>query len=77
MVVGGDGTNRIVAKRVPLTFLSFGGTNNVFAENIEPVNGLAVGFFLENYSLREKVVKKSKILRGQIQEAGKEELSLC
>ena len=79
VVAGGDGANRLVAKKSALTplFSLFGGTNNVFAENIEPtVMGLAVGFFLENYSLREKVVKKSKILRARSKEAGKEELAL-
>jgi len=79
VVVGGDGTNRIVAKKSALTplFPLFGGTNNVFAENIEPtVMGLAVGFFLENDSLREKVVKKSKILRARCEKVGKEEVAL-
>jgi len=79
LVIVGDGTNRIVAKKSASTplFPLFGGTNNVFAENIEPtVMGLAVGFFLENDSLREKVVKKSKILRARCEKVGKEEVAL-
>jgi len=79
VVIGGDGTNRIVAKKSALTplFSLFGGTNNVFAENIEPtVMGMAVGLFLENDSLREKVVKKSKILKAKPRGGGKEEIAL-
>ena len=79
VVIGGDGTNRVVAKKSALTplFSIFGGTNNVFCENIEPtIIGLAVGFFLENSSLREKVMKKSKILRAKSEEGEKEEIAL-
>ncbi len=63
---GGDGTNRVVAKRsgeIPLFTLSCG-TNNVFAENLEPtLAGMALGFFLEGKVAKEEVLKRRKVLR--------------
>lgn len=63
---GGDGTNRIVAKRsgnTPLFALSCG-TNNVFAETIEPtLAGMALGFFLEGKVQRDQVLRRCKRLR--------------
>lgn len=66
VVFGGDGTNRIVAKQsgnVPLFSLSCG-TNNIFADFIEPtLAGMALGFFLEGKIPRDSVLKRSKVLR--------------
>lgn len=63
---GGDGTNRVVAKRsgrTPLFALSCG-TNNVFAERLEPtLAGMALGFFLEGKVDSGEVLKQRKILR--------------
>ncbi len=78
VVVGGDGTNRVVAKRcgdVPLFPLS-AGTNNVFAENIEPtVVGMAAGFYLSHGHKREKTIQRTKVLK--IREAGgREDMAL-
>jgi len=66
LVLGGDGTNRLVAKEsqaVPLFPVS-GGTNNVFADSVEPtIAGMALGFFLNGEVPQEEVVEQSKILR--------------
>ncbi|MGQ9473647.1 MAG: diacylglycerol kinase family protein [Candidatus Caldatribacteriaceae bacterium] len=66
LVVGGDGTNRLVAKRsgsVPLFSIS-GGTNNVFASSVEPtIAGMALGFYLSGQVKPSEVVERSKVLR--------------
>lgn len=66
LVLGGDGTNRLVAKRsesVPLFSVS-GGTNNVFASSVEPtIAGMALGFFLSGWVEASEVVERSKVLR--------------
>lgn len=66
VVVGGDGTNRAVAKKsgeVPI-FPVAGGTNNTFAWEIEPtLVGMALGFFLEKAVDPQAILEKRKILR--------------
>lgn len=66
VTLGGDGTNRIVAKKsgdVPLFALSCG-TNNVFAETLEPtLAGMALGFFLEGRVAQGEVLRRCKVLR--------------
>ncbi|MGC8778796.1 MAG: NAD(+)/NADH kinase, partial [Candidatus Caldatribacteriaceae bacterium] len=60
LVLGGDGTNRLVAKKsasVPLFSIS-GGTNNVFAQFVEPtIAGMALGFFLTGWVTTKEVVE--------------------
>ncbi len=55
MVLGGDGTNRLVAKKIgniPLVPISTG-TNNAFPINIDPtVAGLAAGFYIQTKGRR-------------------------
>ncbi|MEN3185067.1 MAG: NAD(+)/NADH kinase [Atribacterota bacterium] len=80
LVLGGDGTNRLVAKKsasVPLFPVS-GGTNNVFAHTVEPtIAGMALGFFLEGWVTVSEVVERSKVLRCTMLEGGrKEDLAL-
>lgn len=66
VTLGGDGTNRVVAKKsrdVPLFALSCG-TNNVFAETLEPtLAGMALGFFLEGKVEKDAVLRRCKVLR--------------
>lgn len=66
IVVGGDGTNRLVAKRsgkTPLFSVS-AGTNNVFADSIEPtVLGMAAGLYLAGDAAGDGMVERQKILR--------------
>uniref|UniRef100_A0A7V4TIH5 ATP-NAD kinase n=1 Tax=Candidatus Caldatribacterium saccharofermentans TaxID=1454753 RepID=A0A7V4TIH5_9BACT len=66
VVFGGDGTNRVVAKKsgsTPLFSLSCG-TNNVFADTLEPtLGGMALGFFLEGAVPKTEVLSRSKVLR--------------
>lgn len=66
VTLGGDGTNRVVAKKskdTPLFALSCG-TNNVFAERLEPtLAGMALGFFLEGKVREGAVLKRCKVLR--------------
>jgi predicted polyphosphate/ATP-dependent NAD kinase len=66
LVLGGDGTNRVVAKKsgdVPLFSIS-SGTNNVFANTFEPtLAGMALGFFLEGRVSQREVVERRKLLR--------------
>lgn len=66
LIVGGDGTNRIVAKKSGNTpiFSVSSGTNNVFANAFEPtLVGMALGFFLEGRVSPAEVVERRKILR--------------
>jgi len=66
IVLGGDGTNRVVARysqMVPL-FSICAGTNNVFAENIEPtILGMALGYYLNGQVLHDQVLDRRKVLR--------------
>ncbi|MCS7241073.1 NAD(+)/NADH kinase [Candidatus Caldatribacterium sp.] len=66
VTLGGDGTNRIVAKKsrdVPLFALSCG-TNNVFAEALEPtLAGMALGAFFEGKVEQSTVLRRCKMLR--------------
>ncbi|MEI6157659.1 MAG: hypothetical protein WCP87_04775, partial [Atribacterota bacterium] len=66
VVLGGDGTNRIVARNsglIPLFPVS-AGTNNVFADNIEPtILGMAVGFFIQGVISSREVLERRKVLR--------------
>tara|TARA_B100001250_G_scaffold9060_1_gene7863 strand:+ start:24758 stop:25729 length:972 start_codon:yes stop_codon:yes gene_type:complete len=61
LVLGGDGTNRLVAKNIgniPIVPISTG-TNNAFPIIIDPtVAGLAAGFFIQS---KQKKIKKSLI----------------
>lgn len=84
LVLGGDGTNRLVAKKsasVPLFSVS-GGTNNVFAHAVEPtIAGMALGFFLAGWVAPSAVIERSKVLRctvlqGEFEEGRKEDLAL-
>ena len=66
VVLGGDGTNRLVAKysrKIPLFSIS-AGTNNVFADNIEPtICGTALGYFINGWVKKDQVLERKKILR--------------
>lgn len=80
LVIGGDGTNRLVAKRsgsVPLFSVS-GGTNNVFASSVEPtIAGMALGFYLSRVVKASEVIERSKVLRcGTSTGKEKEDLAL-
>ncbi len=65
LVLGGDGTHRVVAKasgRVPLLPISTG-TNNVFPQMLEgTVAGLAAGLYARHATLLDKVVLPTKRL---------------
>ena len=56
LVLGGDGTNRLVAKNignVPIVPISTG-TNNAFPKIIDPtIAGLAAGFYIKNMKKKE------------------------
>ncbi|WP_369017855.1 hypothetical protein QBE54_08950 [Thermatribacter velox] len=63
---GGDGTNRLVAKKSALVpiFPVAVGTNNVFPENLDPtLMGMALGFFLAGKVAPDRVLERSKVLR--------------
>ncbi|MBA46479.1 MAG: ATP-NAD kinase [Dehalococcoidia bacterium] len=67
LVLGGDGTNRLVAKKIgniPLVPISTG-TNNAFPINIDPtVAGLAAGFYIQTKGRRfnrNLISQKSKL----------------
>lgn len=66
MVLGGDGTNRLVAQAcdgVPLTSLSTG-TNNVFPMMREAtIAGLAAGLVATGALPREEAARRNKVLR--------------
>ena len=66
MVLGGDGTNRLVAQAcdgVPLTSLSTG-TNNVFPMMREAtIAGLAAGLVATGALSRDEAVRRNKLLR--------------
>ena len=66
MVLGGDGTNRLVAQAcdgVPLTSLSTG-TNNVFPMMREAtIAGLAAGLVATGALARDEAVRRNKLLR--------------
>ena len=66
MVLGGDGTNRLVAQAcdgVPLTSLSTG-TNNVFPMMREAtIAGLAAGLVATGALAREEASRRNKVLR--------------
>ncbi|HSV31583.1 MAG TPA: NAD(+)/NADH kinase [Atribacteraceae bacterium] len=66
LVVGGDGTNRLVAKKSGTTplFPVSAGTNNVFADTIEPtVVGMAAAYYLTGQMKGNGVLQRQKILR--------------
>lgn len=63
---GGDGTNRLVAKKSALVpiFPVAVGTNNVFPENLDPtLVGMALGFFLEGKVSPDQVLERSKVFK--------------
>ncbi len=66
VVLGGDGTNRLVARysrKIPLFSIS-AGTNNVFADNIEPtICGMALGYFINGWVKKDQVLERKKVLR--------------
>ena len=68
IVLGGDGTNRVVAassEDVPLVSISTG-TNNAFPRPVEPtVAGLAAGLVATQQSIRQAGTYRSKTLRVQ------------
>ncbi|MCB1916625.1 MAG: NAD(+)/NADH kinase [Rhodocyclaceae bacterium] len=77
VVLGGDGTHRVVAGAVPempLATLSTG-TNNVFPDLREAtVTGLAVGVFATGRVAPERALKRNKCLYVQV--GGRRELAL-
>ena len=72
MVLGGDGTNRLVAQAcdgVPLTSLSTG-TNNVFPMMREAtIAGLAAGLVATGALPREDAARRNKVLRITVNDA--------
>ncbi len=72
VVLGGDGTNRLVARvcdGVPLTSLSTG-TNNVFPMMREAtIAGLAAGLVATGAVSREQAARRNKLLRVTIDDA--------
>ncbi|NLJ49454.1 MAG: hypothetical protein GX428_07710 [Candidatus Atribacteria bacterium] len=66
IVLGGDGTNRLVARysrKIPLFSIS-AGTNNVFADDIEPtIFGMALGYFMNGWVKKDQVLERKKVLR--------------
>ena len=72
MVLGGDGTNRLVAQAcdgVPLTSLSTG-TNNVFPMMREAtIAGLAAGLVATGALSREEASRRNKVLRVTVNDA--------
>ena len=72
MVLGGDGTNRLVAQAcdgVPLTSLSTG-TNNVFPMMREAtIAGLAAGLVATGALARDEVSRRNKVLRVTVNDA--------
>ncbi len=72
MVLGGDGTNRLVAQAcdgVPLTSLSTG-TNNVFPMMREAtIAGLAAGLVATGALPREEASRRNKVLRITVNDA--------
>ncbi len=66
VILGGDGTNRLVARysrKIPLFSIS-AGTNNVFADNVEPtIFGMALGYFINGWVKKNQVLERKKILR--------------
>ena len=77
VVLGGDGTNRVVAgacRDVPIVSLSTG-TNNVFPELREAtVAGLAAGLVATGRVAAEEVCRRNKVL--VVEGAGRRELAL-
>ena len=72
MVLGGDGTNRLVAQAcdgVPLTSLSTG-TNNVFPMMREAtIAGLAAGLVATGALTRDEASRRNKVLRVTVNDA--------
>ena len=72
MVLGGDGTNRLVAQAcdgVPLTSLSTG-TNNVFPMMREAtIAGLAAGLVATGALSRDEASRRNKVLRVTVNDA--------
>jgi predicted polyphosphate/ATP-dependent NAD kinase len=77
VVLGGDGTNRVVAgacRQVPIVSLSTG-TNNVFPELREAtVAGLAAGLVAAGRVSAEAVCRRNKML--VVEDGGRQELAL-
>ena len=77
LVLGGDGTNRAVAKEcgdIPLLPISTG-TNNAFPKPVEPtVAGIAAGLFATGQLHAEETVRRSKCL--VVNHRGNRELAL-
>jgi len=75
VVLGGDGTNRLVARysqKVPLFSIS-AGTNNVFADNIEPtILGMALGYYLNGWVSKDQVLERKKVLRIFLEDTEKD-----
>ncbi len=66
LVLGGDGTNRLVAKNignVPIIPISTG-TNNAFPIDIDPtIAGLAAGFYIKNKKKFKYLIKQFPFLK--------------
>ncbi|CCO48450.1 Acetoin catabolism protein X [Vibrio nigripulchritudo SOn1] len=71
VVLGGDGTHRLVvkhARNIPITGYSTG-TNNAFPETIEPsLIGLATALYASGQIPKEAALSPNKLLRLRIQE---------
>ncbi len=78
LVMGGDGTSRIVASAwpdVPLVALSLG-TNNVFPERVEAtLAGAALGLVASGRVALAEVARRAKVVRAKFAD-GKETLAL-
>ena len=75
LVLGGDGTNRIVAKAWPdATLLPIStGTNNVFPEHVEAtLAGAAAGLVASGRVAREEVARRAKLVRVTTEDGGGE-----